>query len=464
MTKSALSKLFTLALLVSVSVGCVPQRGASFAPTSTYQVEPAAATPKVETLSNGVRLVVTSFTGTSQAAVEVLYGVGSAHDVIPGTAHFLEHLMFRGTARRPHQIDVASDIESLGCTFNANTSDDNTAYHIKTSADNIVAAIDILHDMLSSSQLRQEDIDMERPVVAQENLGYLESPDRAANENLDLLMVPASRSSADDVAALPRLNRPELAAFRAAYYTTDNVVVSIAGNVDFALMRQAVVATFGSDRATRHQPVKTVKASALPGQHLRVVTSATATRVHLNVGLSSLGLSPAHHAAAATTLLADILGGDMAGRLFQAIRTQRGLTYGINARYYSGSNQFQINTAANADRLAETLTVVVSELKRLRDDGMTPRELARGKIGAAAEDLRPYETPYGVAHDRGYSYLTSNVLRVPGSWGQALRSVTPMEAAMAARALLRTSRLYVSVVVPPGTVVPYEAIMSQLGE
>jgi predicted Zn-dependent peptidase len=473
MTKSALSKLATLIIVLLIVLGCVPRQGAKglncpYDPSLVQTSTPPVTAPVLETLANGTRLVLAPMGGLDLVTVQVAYGSGSRHDVISGTAHFLEHMVFKGTARRPNATDLTSELDSLGAAYNAGTGDEYTRYFVKLESSHVAQAVDILHDMLTSSLFRESDVNTERGAILQEERIYSESAGRISHFNLMKLMYPndgLGRDGPTIVKGLERLTASDLSGFWHRLYVPANTVVVVAGKFDARLVREVVGATFGRMPSVAWAGQRHAVPTFTPGPHFSVATHPGAAKVSLNLGFPGYGVNDVNRNNVSLDVIAAILGGSMGSRLFVEVRERLGLAYSIGAFSSNDSDtgQFVVSGGLDADKVDQALTVIVRELKRLKDEPVGKAELHRAIEGIRMGNLMSYETSDQAANNYSGQVLSRGFISTPND-GLDAATVTPAEIQATAREVLRASRLYLSVVGPSGKGANYDAIVRQLGE
>ncbi|MEK7139299.1 MAG: pitrilysin family protein, partial [Patescibacteria group bacterium] len=214
---------------------------------------------RLTTLRNGLRLVTVPRAGTNTVTVFVLVKVGSRYETASGNgvSHFIEHLMFKGTTRRPTTEDISQELDAVGADYNAFTSKDWTGYYIKVSARHAALAVDVLADMIWHSADSDPDIALEKGVIVEEIHMYQDNPlmyveDLA--ENLTFQGHPLGRDIAGSVTTVRGLTRRQLRQFKERHYQPQNMVLVVAGKTS-AVNRAFIAGAFGR-RAAVKQAVK----------------------------------------------------------------------------------------------------------------------------------------------------------------------------------------------------------------
>ena len=347
---------------------------------------------------NKVRLITVPSKDTKAVTVLFLFGVGSRYENmnINGVSHFIEHLMFKGTKKRPTTLDISKDLDRVGAEFNAMTSKDYTGYYVKINAKNGDLAIDILSDMLLNSKFDSAEINRERGVIVEEINMYHDNP-LMSIESLLEEEVFKGNSLGWDIAGpssvIKKVTRKQLLDFRNQYYRADNVVIAVAGR--FTEQTKKLLETkFVNKISVRSKSDQDDYRGFVSIQKsLRINLKFRQTRqVQLAIGFPSFGYNDKR--TYAMHLLSIILGGNMSSRLFIQVRERRGLCYFVRAypNFYQDTGNFVVQSGLDASRLEEAITVILSELKKIKQKGVTAKELRdakefiQGKIVLGLED------------------------------------------------------------------------------
>ncbi len=329
-------------------------------------------------LSNGTPVAIDVQPNTDVAAVGMFFNVGARFENKRnnGAAHFLEHMFFKGTDRRTAE-QLSAEIEDDGLDIDAATGQENTYYALNGLAADVPHMIDILGDMITGSRLPPDELRRERGAILQEIAQEEDDLEDLVNTMTRAASYPGQPFGAEILG--PRKNvremsRQTLLDFKNQHYHAGNLVVSVAGNVD----PQAVLAQL--ERAIGHLPAKPKSACApavyKPGHdHLEVPSG----QFHLQMTFNSCAYgSPDYWPA---RLLATIMGGGMSSRLFSEVRNKRGLVYDIHAMNSASSDtgNLDIYAATDPKDVKTLIPVLCEEIRKLRDQGVTERELGRAK-------------------------------------------------------------------------------------
>lgn len=352
-------------------------------------------------LKNNLRTILIPVSGTDAVTVLVMVKVGSRYETpeLSGAAHFIEHMMFKGTKRRPTTLDISKEFDSVGASYNAFTGKNYTGYYAKVPAEHFALAVDLLHDMIFNSKFAPAELARERKVIIEEIKMYEENPMMHIEDLLEEKMLegnPLGWNIAGTKKSMMAIKRSTLLSFRERNYAPENLVLAVAGNlpVDAGGILEK---KFGGVKA-----LKGVKASDfVPYKNVgcpccfpkAAVQNKETKQIQLAFGFLSPSLRDEKN-----DLLADvlgvILGGTMSSRLFIAVRERRGLAYYVRAGQgaYDDVGVFTIRAGLDKDRLPMAAKVIFSELAAIKKKGPSAAELKlaknylKGKMKLSMED------------------------------------------------------------------------------
>jgi predicted Zn-dependent peptidase len=332
-------------------------------------------------LSNGIRIITESLPHSKVVSVGVWIDVGSRdeHDLNSGSAHFVEHMLFKGTGKRSAQ-EIAREFDVLGGSANAFTSRENTCLHATVMDSNLSVLVDLFRDLLANSLFADKEIERERQVILQEIHMVEDVPDDHIHDLFAPLlwgMHPLGKTILGSHEIVAAMDTRKLREYVQKYYTTDKIVVAAAGNVDhdaFVALWQKAFDKFGqtSDPAlTRNEPL------LLPAS--REIYVKPLEQVHIMLGTYGLSIIDADRFG--YLLLNVLLGGNMSSRLFQEIREKRGLAYSIYSYIapYSDSGYLAIYLGVDRKSVSESLALIAHEIGVLQETPVSETELVNAK-------------------------------------------------------------------------------------
>jgi predicted Zn-dependent peptidase len=346
---------------------------------------------RTDALPNGLRVVTERMPGLGSASLGVWVQAGSRHETPAqnGVAHFLEHMAFKGTARRS-AADIAVEIENVGGYLNAYTSRETTAYYARVLGEDVALAMDLIADILRAPAFAPEEIAVERGVILQEIGQALDTPDDVIFDWLQEVSYPgqpmgrpilglAERVSAFDAA--------DLRAFTAAHYRPDRMILAAAGAVDHDEILRLAESLYGDMAPGAEPPAE--PAAFLGGERRQVKKLEQA-----HIALAFEAPAQRDDAAAASQVFATALGGGMSSRLFQEAREKRGLCYSIFAQTsaYADTGALTIYAGTGAAEIADLTALIVAELRSCAAS-LSAEEVARARAQLKAGLVMGLESP-----------------------------------------------------------------------
>jgi predicted Zn-dependent peptidase len=302
-----------------------------------------------------------------------------------GSAHYLEHLLFKGTRRR-EALEISSLVDAVGGEMNAFTSKEHTCYYARVLDKDLPLAIDVICDIVTGALLRAEDVDAERGVVLEEIAMRDDDPSDLVHDEFMLGMfgqTDLGRSILGTQETIEGITRDAIASFYQARYRPEAMVVTAAGGLDHDEVVRLVAAAFESAGALRDTTVRPMPArrdgAAVPTSGgLRLVPRPT-EQAHLVVGVP--GVPRADRRRYTLNILSTALGGGMSSRLFQEIRERRGLAYSVYAfsSGFSDAGVFGAYAGCLPNKVDHVLELALATLEDVARNGLTEEELARGK-------------------------------------------------------------------------------------
>jgi predicted Zn-dependent peptidase len=412
-------------------------------------------------LDNGIRLVTAVMPHTRSVSIGFFIGVGSRYetDKQAGISHFIEHLCFKGTSKRPTAAEVCTVIEGVGGILNAGTDKEMTVYWCKVAQPHFSIALDVMVDMLINSKFDPVEIEKERQVIIEEINMSLDSPSQRVAMLIDELMWPGhplGRDIAGSKESVAAITRDMILDYLMGYYRPGNTVLAIAGDI-------------------QHQEAKSLVTQATAGWKQRQPRSGytpyqgkTAGRVRIenrdteqsHLCLAMPGLSITHPDRFKLDLLNVILGEGMSSRLFTEIRDKLGLAYSINSYVEHLLDVGAITVSAGVDtkNLTVAIRAILEELARLKEtipekELAKAKELFKGRILLRLEDSRSVSGWMG-----GQEILTGEILTVDEVIAN-VEAITAEELQQLAEELLAGEKLRLAVVGPVKPDEPLEELL-----
>lgn len=335
-------------------------------------------------LPGGLRVITEQVPGVRSVAFGVWVGVGS-RDEAPaqmGSAHYLEHLLFKGTSRRS-ALDISASIEAVGGDLNAYTTKEYTTFYARVLDVDLPLAIDVVSDVVTNALVRSADVEGERGVILEEIAMHDDDHSDAVHEEFATALFgdgPLGRPILGTTDTIEALTPRSIRSFYRRHYQPQNMVVAAAGNLDHAAVVRQVQAAFAHvlvDGAEITAPRKAGRTRPHEAGQ-RVITRDT-EQAHLVLGVP--GITRSDDRRYALSILTTVLGGGMSSRLFQEIREKRGLAYSVYtyAQGYSDEGMFGIYVGCLPGKVSTVLDVTLAEIEQVAKHGLTADEIERGK-------------------------------------------------------------------------------------
>jgi predicted Zn-dependent peptidase len=347
---------------------------------------PAPGVSRTE-LPGGLRVVTETVPGVRSVSLGIWIAIGSRDEspLQAGAAHYLEHLLFKGTHRRT-AVGIAEEFDAVGGELNAFTAKEHTCYYAQVLDTDLSLAVDVLADVVTDATMASGDVEVERGVVLEEIAMRDDDPEDLLGELFDEALFgdhPLGRPVIGSEESIRRMSRETLHDFWRGEYTTPRMVVAAAGNLVHDEVVELVATALGSAAARAGSagpvpPRRPAPASLVAGPRL-VLRPEDSEQAHLMLGVP--GLSRHDPRRTVLTVLNTALGGGPSSRLFQQVREQRGLAYSVYSSLasYSDTGSFSVYAGCAPERLDEVAVVVRAVLDEVAADGLTPAELVRAQ-------------------------------------------------------------------------------------
>lgn len=351
-------------------------------------------------LSNGVRVLAVPLKETETVTAIIAVGVGSRHEgeKVSGISHFAEHMLFKGTAKRPTALAISEEMDALGAEFNAFTGKERTMYYAKADARSLDKILDMLGDIYQNSLLDSAELEKEKGTILQELSMYEDSPQRSVGDLFEELLYGGQalgREIIGSVKTIKEMDRRKISRFMAQNYVGANTVVCVAGKIEPRAVFAKTGRIFGGIPRGKSSSFSRIREKQGAPQ-IRIKRKDT-EQTHLVAGVRTF--SDMHKDRFALGLLGIILGGNMSSRLFVEVREKRGLAYSIRTDIDSYADCGYLSTQAGVKHEDAALTVelICREYARIAKEGVTEEELAKAKSYLYGRSVMGLETSDDVA-------------------------------------------------------------------
>jgi predicted Zn-dependent peptidase len=403
-------------------------------------------------LDNGVRIVTSRMEHVRSASLIIYFGAGSRHerDEHAGVSHFLEHMVFKGTTKRPDPVQITREIEEVGGMLNAATSREMTNYWVKAPSEHLARSFDVLADILVDSTFRSEELEKERWVIFEEIHGIHDTPDDYIHDVIDELIwagQPIGRPIIGTTDTVGSLTRDDVIDYMRQHYRPDRLVIAAAGDVDHDQVVRLAETSFGHVLPNGERPPLIHSQLNQDEPRVRVLERPT-EEAHLCVGLPALPYTDERRRV--QDMLDAILSSGMSARLFQEIRERRGLAYAIFGyfRGYVDVGQSVVYAGTDPDKIDETVSAIIGELDKLRDEPVPEIELERTKALRRGRIAMGFEDSRSVAAWIGGQELLYDEILTPEQVVEEIESVSSEQIQALAAEIFVPERLSLAVIGP----------------
>ncbi len=382
-----------------------------------------------KTLPNGLSLITVPMPFTKSVTVMVMVGAGSRYETKDnnGISHFLEHMAFKGTKKRPSAMAIASLIDNVGGKWNAFTDREITAYYIKLASGHTELAIDVLSDMLSNSLLDQKEIDKEKGVILEELNMYEDAPMQKIDDYYKNLLygdTPMGRDIIGEKEIIRNITREDFVKYINSLYSPKNMTVVIAGGINTFKAEELVEKYFSKMKsfdAIRYS--KVIENQKKPTAFLKTKKTE---QTHVAIGFRTISLS--NKEKYALHLLSIILGGNMSSRLFHEVREKRGLAYYVRtySTHYLDCGSLVSYAGLDSKRIDEAIKVILEEHEKVKNGKfeVTKEELKKAKDFAKGHMVLELEDSRLVAAFYAQQEILERKIKSPEESMQKINKVT----------------------------------------
>jgi len=403
-------------------------------------------------LTNGLTVLLTPQKETKAITVLVLVGVGSRYESenIAGVAHFLEHMMFKGTKKRPTHFSIVKELDGVGAQYNAYTDKDHTGYYIKINAEKIDLALDILSDIVWNSKLEEKEISKEKGAILEEINMYEDRPADKAGENLEKLIFNNNSLGKDILGnkkTVSNTNRREMLVFKNKYYHPKNMVVSVAGNFNEEKIEKKINKYFDK-KFNKNKKTNFKKFNFEQKKPTISLEYKDSAQAHLAIGFK--GISYINKENSVVKILSTILGSGTSSRLFVNIREKYGLCYYIFAgsKNYQDTGIFYIQSGLDKDRIKLAIKLIIKELKKIKEKGITSEELKRAKENIKGNIILNLEDSENIASWYGTQQLLIGKTKTPEQKIYDIMKVNKEDVNRVAKGIFKTSKINLAMIGP----------------
>ena len=404
-----------------------------------------------KTLENGLRIVLVPLKNTETVTVMVLAETGSEYEEksVNGISHFLEHMCFKGTSKRPSSRIINHELDSMGSQSNAFTNTEYTGFYAKAHAKHTSKIIDIVSDIYLHSVFPEEEMQKEKGVVIEEINMYEDRPDHKVWEVLGELMYKdqsAGRSILGTKETVGNFTRDNLIEYHKKHYVASGTLVVIAGKIEEEKVTQEVERAFieiSDEEKWKKEKVIEVQTKPKLAVHYK-----EADQTHLVLAFRSFDTYDKRNFIA--SVLSTILGGGMSSRLFSKMREDLGICYYIRSSHSASIDHgsFAISAGVSNSRVEEAIEGILEEVRKIILESVSPEELRKAKDFKIGNLFLGLETSDAFADFYGYQEIYREEVLDPEEVVRRIEAVTIEEIQAVARDIFQVQKLNLSIVGP----------------
>jgi len=406
---------------------------------------------KKNILKSGLRLVSKKINGTKAVTVLVLVGAGSRyeHQKIRGISHFLEHMFFKGAERYKNTKEVSSAIDSIGGEFNAFTGKEYAGYYVKVAAENVEVACDVLSDMLLNSKFDQAEIEKERGVILEEYNMYQDTPMYQIGWNFEALVFGDQPLGWDQIGTkelINSVNHEDFVKYNSELYTSDNVVIAMAGNIEDSEAKALAEKYFDMPKSEKAFDFDALDLD-LTGSDIYLKEKKT-EQAHIAVGFPAY--AEGHDDHWVLRALAVILGGNMSSRMFLGVREAKGLAYYIHTSLdnYSDGGAIVTNAGVDLTRIDDAISGIIEQYRLLLEEDVSEEELNRAKAYLKGKTVLNLEDSEEYAHLLAKYELLRGGAKEPEELFKRLDAVSAADIRRVVKDLFKEDKMKLAVIGP----------------
>jgi predicted Zn-dependent peptidase len=400
-------------------------------------------------LDNGLRVIAAEQPGALSVAVRLFVAVGSRYEPenLAGISHFLEHMVFKGTKKRPTARQISEAIEGMGGQLNAATGFEYTNFYAKVTPEHLETAVDVVSDLVLNPLLDPAELEREKGVIQQEISRYEDQPETYVSLLFQRLLFPEDPLGRPIIGyrqTVAGVSREDMLGFLDFHYRPQRAVLVGAGRLEAGQLVELAGSYLGEWSPGPERPEPELK--AVDGGPRVVVGEKPTNQVHINLGVRAYSLW--HPDRFAAMVMNSILGEGMSSRLFLNVRERLGLAYSVYS-YVAGhkdTGQLVIYAGLDPSRFDLALTTILTELDRLRQERVPADELARGKERQKVALMFQLERSENLSAYYGVQETVLGQVMTPQERLEHIEAVTADDVLRVAQDLFRTERLRLSLV------------------
>ena len=402
-------------------------------------------------LQNGLRVVTIPMKDNPTVTVLVLVEAGSKYEIkkVNGISHFLEHMCFKGTVKRPKAVDISKELDALGSQYNAFTAQEYTGYYAKSDAKHFKKIFDIISDIYLNSTFPDAEIQKEKGVIIEEINMYEDMPQRHVQDLFLKLLYgdqPAGWNIAGEKKNILSMKRDDFVTYKKEHYLPEATVLLVAGAVKEGQVLSEVNKIFSKVERGKKIHKTGVKEKQKRPQFL--VNFKKTDQTHFVLGVRSLNLF--NKKSAILSVLGGVLGGGMSSRLFVKLREEMGVGYYVRAYNdaYTDHGVFQISAGVDNKRIEEVIYAVLEECRKLKSFKVSPEELDKVKECLIGNMKLSLESSDDIANFYGGQELLKGEMKSTIEKAKEIRKVSASQIQNLSKDIFKNNKLNLALIGP----------------
>jgi len=406
---------------------------------------------KLTKLSNGLRILTIPSKESFSFRIMVLVNTGADFETKGnnGISHFLEHMSFKGTKKRPSSFAVTQELDNIGGSYNAFTSEEYTGYYAEVAYQNQKLAIDIISDIYMNSQFPTEEMKKEKGVIIEEINMYKDNPQSYVWNLWEKLLYDdqaVGRSILGTKTNIKNFRREDFLKYYKSQYKAESTIVVISGNFSPKKIISQAKNYFRDIRLGKGKIKELVKEKQNKAQVF--IKNKETDQAHLILGFRGINLFDKRRYA--LNVLNAIFDGGMSGILFQTIREKLGVAYYIysNLSYSTDYGTWAVSAGIDNNRLEEVISSVLNEWKKFKTNPVDDKDLKKAKNYITGKLALGLENVHNVASSFAFQELLRQEIETPDQYLKKIKQVTARDIQKVAEDLLRTQSLNLALIGP----------------
>lgn len=408
---------------------------------------------EIKTLQNGLRTIFSENKNTEAVTILILVGAGGRfeNDTQKGISHFLEHLFFKGSKKRPSTFEIAKELDAIGANYNAFTGEEYTGFYVQTDANDFLKSLDIISDMFLNPLFDKEEIEREKGVILQEANMYHDMPQayvQIMNQKQMFGEHPLGFDLVGDQEHIKQITRDDIVSYRDELYSPASTIVVVSGNPKGADWEGLIEEKFG--QIAVNDPVKPAPFDQGQAKIEQNIVEQTRNVDQTHLVLSFLSIERTSPKRYAMSLLNALLGGSMSSRLFMEIRERRALAYYVRSAQsaFADTGLLSISAGVEPEKLPEVIKIIKEQIDDLVQNGPSQEELDRAKGNLRGSLAISLEDSFEIGSFIAEEMLYQNKIRSIDEIMKSIDRVTAEEVKELAKEIFQKNRMGLSIIGP----------------